>query len=209
MGLYVQYGCGIMAPADWVNFDSSPTLQLQRIPLLGLFTKKKVVFPPNVKYGDIVKGLPGITDGSCDAVYCSHVLEHLSMKDFYKALENTYKVLKKGGIFRCVLPDLEWSINRYIEQKKANNWYASIEFMQSTMLGLEERPVSIKDRLIYAWGNSGHLWMWDEASLKQSLERYGYSSIRPCIFNDSKEEAFKLVEQESRFVSFIAFECVK
>ena len=63
-------------------------------------------FPSNVKYGDIIKGLP-VEDNSCDGLYCSHTLEHLSLQDFRIALKNSYKILKKGGIFRVILPDIK------------------------------------------------------------------------------------------------------
>ena len=63
---YVQYGCGFTAPAEWVNYDASPTLRFERLPVLGkLYTRNKQRFPDNVKYGDIVKGLPEKAD-SCD-----------------------------------------------------------------------------------------------------------------------------------------------
>lgn len=32
---FIQYGCGLSAPAGWRNFDSSPTLRAQRLPVLG------------------------------------------------------------------------------------------------------------------------------------------------------------------------------
>ena len=93
----------------------SPTLRFERIPLIGkIYTKNKARFPDNVEYGDIVKGLP-VGAGSCEAVYCSHVLEHLSLEDFRYALKNTFELLGSGGIFRLVVPDLEYSITRYIE----------------------------------------------------------------------------------------------
>lgn len=96
---YIQYGCGRSAPKNWRNFDASPTLRFERIPFLGrLYTKNDFRFPGNVEYGDIVKGLP-VPDNSCKAVYCSHVLEHLSLWDFRMALKNTYKILQKGGIY--------------------------------------------------------------------------------------------------------------
>ncbi|MCB0428967.1 MAG: hypothetical protein KDD54_02555 [Flavobacteriales bacterium] len=74
-GAYVQYGCGLSAPEKWLNFDASPTLRIQKIPVLGQILRKKlnVVFPDNVIYGDIVKGLPIEVD-SCEGVYCSHVV---------------------------------------------------------------------------------------------------------------------------------------
>ncbi|MCI5142460.1 MAG: methyltransferase type 11, partial [Candidatus Electrothrix sp. ATG1] len=30
---FIHYGCGLSAPESWLNFDASPTLRLQRIPL--------------------------------------------------------------------------------------------------------------------------------------------------------------------------------
>ena len=32
---YVQYGCGLSAPNEWINFDVSPTLRIQKIPIIG------------------------------------------------------------------------------------------------------------------------------------------------------------------------------
>jgi len=114
---YVQYGCGLSAPNDWVNYDVSPTLRLQRIPLIGYFFKKiiKPVFPKNILFGDIIKGLPE-EDNSCKGVYCSHTLEHLSLEDFRTALKNTYKILEEDGVFKCIVPDLEVMSRQYYTQ---------------------------------------------------------------------------------------------
>jgi len=110
---YIQYRCGWSAPAGWRNFDASPTLRFERLPLIGkIYTKNKARFPDNVEYGDIVKGLP-VKDSSCEAVYCSHVLEHLSCEDFRRALKNTFEMLGSGGVYRLVVPDLEHYIQNY------------------------------------------------------------------------------------------------
>jgi hypothetical protein len=107
--LYVQYGCGQCAPEEWMNFDVSPTLRIQKTPVLGWLLKKSLgqVFDKNVRYGDITEGLPGIADNSADGVYCSHVLEHMSLGDFRKAVANSYKMLKPGAKFRFIMPDLK------------------------------------------------------------------------------------------------------
>jgi predicted SAM-dependent methyltransferase len=209
MDLYVQYGCGLSAPSRWINFDSSPSLKLQKLPIIKRIVKKKVNFPENVLYGDIIKGLPGIKENSCSGVYCSHVLEHLSLNDFGIALKNTYSILKNNGIFRCVLPDLEFSINRYIQQKKINDSNASLEFMENTMLGISHRPRSLTEKIINSWGNSKHLWMWDAASLSKYLSAAGFNSVRQCFFNDSTDSRFTDVEEQGRFYGAIAFECKK
>ena len=82
--IYVQYGCGQSCPDGWINFDASPTLRLQRLPVIGrLFKRGATVFPDGVRFGDIVQGLP-VPDGSVQGIYASHVLEHLSYADFWR-----------------------------------------------------------------------------------------------------------------------------
>ena len=208
MRLNVQYGCGLSEPEQWINFDASPTLRLQRLPVIGEMFKK-VEFPKDVQYGDIVKRLPGIKPNTCDAIYCSHVLEHLSLNDFKTALKNTFTLLKPGGIFRCVLPDLEQIINQYINDRKNDIPTASILFMRNTLLGVENRPAGIKSNIINMFGNFHHLWMWDKYSLREELLNCGFQTIRECNFGDSANADFTFVEDPSRFVGAIAFEAIK
>ena len=207
---YVQYGCGLSAPMEWTNFDVSPTLRIQKIPLLATILKSKLntTFPKNVLYGDIIKGLP-IKDNSCDGLYCSHTLEHLSLKDFRKALINSFRVLKKGGIFRCVVPDLEFAARSYIKDFDNGNNLASLNFFNNTLLGIKERPKGLKGILSSFFGNSHHLWMWDSKSLSEELKKVGFIEIRDCKFNDSDDEMFKYVEDMSRFQNAVAIECRK
>jgi SAM-dependent methyltransferase len=204
--MYVQYGCGWSAPLGWRNFDASPTLRFERLPLIGrLYTRNQSRFPNNVEYGDIVKGLPVPAD-SCKGVYCSHVLEHLSLRDFRIALRNTKTILQPGGIFRLVLPDLEWSVKRYIEN--ASN-EAAVEFLKETALGHEKRDRGLRG-LIATWlGNSRHLWMWDYKAISSELENVGFVEIRRAFFGDSPDPFFKAVEDVGRWTNGLGVECRK
>lgn len=209
--IYVHYGCAFKAPKEWINFDVSPSLTLQKIPMIGAMVKKKLYapFPANVRYGNITKGLP-INEGSCEGVYCSHTLEHLSLLDFRMALKNTLKILKVGGIFRCVVPDLEYSAREYIKSLDRGDNIASIEFLgNSTHLGIEKRPRGLEEFIRSFWGNSHHLWMWDIKSLSEELKNAGFSQIRACKFNDCEDEMFKLVEEIYRFENAVSIECRK
>jgi len=209
--LYVQYGCGLSAPEQWENFDTSPTLRIQKIPVLGALLKGRLntVFPSNARYGDIVKGLP-VEDDSCDGVYCSHVLEHLSLNDFRAALGNTYRILKPGGLFRCVVPDLEVIARRYLAALETKKETASIEFLRDdSLLGVVSRPRGLKGMLTSQLGNSHHLWMWDYHSLENELRTAGFKEIRKAAFNDGKDEMFRWVEEEARFTDAVALECSK
>lgn len=209
MSLHAQYGCGLSSPENWKNFDCSPSLRLQRIPLMGKAFRSwmNVKFPKEVRVGDIRKGLP-LPLGSCDGVYCSHVLEHLSYQDFSIALENTYKLLRKGGVFRLVMPDLEHFILEYQKNKESNS-LASVDFMRQTLLRSEGRPKGFRSFFNQAIGNSDHLWLWDARSTIQLLEKAGFSSIRECAIHDSDDPAFTEVEDPDRFVNAVAIEAIR
>lgn len=60
----VNFGCGLSVAPEWLNYDASPTLWLQRRPLLGPVTARFIRprFPALARYGNVVKGLP-LADG--------------------------------------------------------------------------------------------------------------------------------------------------
>ena len=209
--LYIHYGCGLSAPEQWQNYDASPTLKLQRLPLIGFVFRKvlKPIFPFNIKYGDITKGLPNVKENSADGIYCSHVLEHLAYDEMIKAIDNTYLMLKPGGTFRLVMPDLENLISSYISRKNNNDHEAAIVFMRNTGMGLVKREKGIKAIFAEVFGNSRHQWLWDYESTKKVLENAGFRNIRKCKFNDSKDKLFALVENPQRFNGALCLEVIK
>jgi SAM-dependent methyltransferase len=205
-GLYVQYGCGWCAPEGWHNFDDSFTLAFEQLPLMGrLYTKNSQRFPDRVRYGDIVKGLP-LAAECANGVYASHVLEHLTYTDCIQALRNTYRLLRPGGYFRLIVPDLEAAAQQYVASLKGQSPFANGLFMEATALGRKERPRGI-GRRIHSWLNSSmHLWMWDYPAMAQALEGQGFRSIRRCGFNDSEDPMFARVEDLQRFDGALAME---
>ena len=197
--MYLQYGCGHSAPKEWVNFDASPTLRLERLPFFGSYIQKNAIrFPQNVLSGDIVSGLP-ISNGTVRGLYASHVLEHLSRNDLKIALQNSFSMLAHGGTFRLVVPDLETRVRLYLAAVESKSHQSSDLFMRMTLLGREERPQNIFHRIIESISNSAHLWMWDYYSLSHQLSLVGFQEIRRCEFGDSDDPMFSLVESYDRF----------
>jgi SAM-dependent methyltransferase len=208
MKRYVQYGCGFTAPTGWINYDASPTLRFEKMPVLGkLYTRNSQRFPANVKFGDIVKGLPEAAD-SCDGVYCSHVLEHLAYHDFLEAIKNTFRILKPGCIFRGVVPDLKAAVTDYLSTFDDTESPAE-NLMRGTMLGIENRNKTLLTTIKGLYGNSKHLWMWDYKSLAFELQKAGFQNIRPATYGDSDDANFALVEEKDRFFKAAAFQCQK
>lgn len=145
-----------------------------------------------------MQGLP-VEDGIAAGVFCSHVLEHLSRSDFDKAIANSFRMLKPGGRFRLVVPDLEARTRLYLEAKATRSAHANDRLLRSLGMGTEQRPRSLGQRLRAAFGNSAHLWMWDYEGIEAALATAGFDRIRRCAFRDSGDPMFDAIERQDRF----------
>jgi hypothetical protein len=205
---YVHYGCGLKAPNEWINFDASLTLKFEQTPIVGkAYTRNSSRFDPHVRSGDIVEGLP-IPDQSCSGVYASHVLEHLTFDDFHLALDNTRRMLAEDGIFRLVVPDLEWAAREYITRLANNDVTANEFFLDETRLGRRSRKNGL-GRLQEVLGTSSHYWMWDALSLTNALKQHGFRGVRRCLFGDCRDPMFRLVEAKDRFEKAVGMEAIR
>jgi SAM-dependent methyltransferase len=107
----LNFGCGKRFSENWINIDfHSDDRRVRRVNLLSGFP-----YP----------------DNSMDAVYSSHVLEHFRRSEGVYLITEAFRVLRKGGILRIVLPDLEGSCGEYLrilslpeddEKKKLYSW---------------------------------------------------------------------------------------
>lgn len=91
----LNVGAGTHASPEWSNVDLADA--------------------PHVVRHDIRKGLPYAAT-TFDAVYASHVLEHLSPADGATLVVEMRRVLKRGGILRLAVPDLERTARAYLER---------------------------------------------------------------------------------------------
>lgn len=108
----------------WHNTDVTPHRWIAHIPLLpfilhklGKMTNeryaehKEKVFH-HLRYLDVTKPLPFPAE-STDAIFSSHVMEHLFMDEVEKLIPEFYRILKNKGVCRVVVPDLEKTIAKY------------------------------------------------------------------------------------------------
>ena len=89
----LNLGCGTVYHDDWVNIDVATS-------------------GTGVLGHDILKGIP-FPDSSFDAVYHSHLLEHLPQDHVPPFLRECFRVMKPGGLLRVVVPDLEGIVASY------------------------------------------------------------------------------------------------
>ncbi|MBI2716565.1 MAG: methyltransferase type 11 [Rhizobiales bacterium] len=115
------------------------------------------------------------------------------------ALRNTFRLLKPGGVFRLVVPDLRWRAARYLTAAANGKSEAADDFMNSCGLGKKKRPARLIDYTRECFGKSAHLWMYDFDGLKNLLEDAGFASVRRVEFGDSVDPLFAKVEDRDRF----------
>ena len=92
---YLNIGCGSNFSNEWTNID--------------FFSKKYVDFC------DIRKPLP-YPNNVFDVIYSSHALEHLTKDEGERLVFEIYRILKKGGICRIVVPDTEKICKEYLKR---------------------------------------------------------------------------------------------
>ena len=202
----MQFGCGMDAPTTWRNFDAGPAFLLEkRLP----FLKKSLVrrgfpdYPDNIEYGDVIKGLP-VRQALFRGVYCSHVLEHLSLEDCRTTLRNVLSYLRPEGIFRLVVPDLEKLVRTYLEDETTD---AAGTFMIEAHLGESSSPRGLRSLSRALFGRSQHLWMWDYKSMSRELNDAGFSDVRRAAYGDSEDPYFLSVEEPGRWRDCLGIEC--
>jgi hypothetical protein len=204
--VYVQFGCGLCAPATWRNFDAGPAFWIQRnLPVLkpALLKRGFPDYPRNIDYGDVIKGLP-VAPGSAAAVYCSHVLEHLALDEFRITLRHVFSYLAPGGTFRFVLPDLEGLVRSYTASSDAA---AASRFMSESYLGVDAQGKGAARLLKALFGRSAHLWMWDEKNMARELADAGFTAIRRAQIGDNPDPRFAEVEDAGRWENCLGMEC--
>jgi SAM-dependent methyltransferase len=92
----LNLGCGRRRHPAWTNADLSPST-------------------PEVLQVDVREPLP-FGDAEFDAVYASHVLEHLSPSKGRALVREIRRILRPGGIVRLVVPDLETLCRNYLSE---------------------------------------------------------------------------------------------
>lgn len=205
---YVQFGCGLCAPATWRNFDAGPAFWLEKnLPFLRatLIRKGFPDYPPNIEYGDVTRGLP-VAERSAQGVYCSHVLEHLALNEFRATLRNVFNYLKPGGMFRLVVPDLEQIARAYVASDRPD---AALTFMREAHLGEAYKSRGLSDKAKSLFGRSSHLTMWDCKGMTAELEQAGFSRIRRAVCKDGADPQFLEVEDPGRWENCLGMECFR
>lgn len=211
----LNLGCGakVSQDPDVLNIDWSPKHILAKLApssaITKLFGKDNAALLSKIKCAsfklhDLRRGIPA-NDNSIDAVYHSHVLEHLDRKDVDNFFSDIYRVLKPGGIHRIVVPDFQQICASYMNS--FNLYHCKAKSLDSkhedTIAECIEQSVR-KDSAAYTVASSKfekliqkyffgdarsrgetHQWMYDFYSLKYILKSHDFSGIEQVAYSKS------------------------
>jgi predicted SAM-dependent methyltransferase len=190
----LNLGAGLQNAPGWTNYDRSRVVLVARrrwlrkllrgVHNLGLASKPDVLdWPADTRSLDVTKGLPH-PDGSVDAIYTSHMLEHLTPDSASFVLVECHRVLKPGGALRVVVPDLRLGVSAFLEGDRrffelrddepiADGFVAWLAMRAEKKGGLLERLA----RRVMRTDEGGHRWMYDAESLTQRLAAAGFAEV--------------------------------
>jgi SAM-dependent methyltransferase len=209
----LNLGCGVKTSSapEVINVDWSIYLRLRRNRLgrqlaLSLLSGERLErfkgMPSNIVVHNLSKGIPFDT-ASVDAVYHSHMLEHLARDVAPKFLLEVKRVLKPGGIQRIVVPDLQLLCRQYLshletcerasqESAKHDSYVSALieqcvrkEGTGSTLQPPLRRMVENVLRGDARRRGETHQWMYDRVNLGFVLTELGYKNPRQQDYRTS------------------------
>jgi len=216
--IVVNLGCGPLAKrTSWVDCDGSWNARLNALPVwvqqvirsaLRGINSKMHQWPAHVRYINLLKPLPFASD-SVDAVYASHVWEHLYRQDAEKVTREVLRVLKPGGVLRLAVPNLEYYCRAYLSD--VGSAEAAGNLNEKLLLRLAARPAGIKSLYAAFADFHSHKFMYDAPSLCALLKGAGFEPVERKEAFDSRIPEIVEVESEERVspTAGIAVEGVK
>jgi SAM-dependent methyltransferase len=183
----------------WLNTDITPHIFIARIPgaaelvyRAGRMTRDRLnqhtrgIFR-DIHYMNVTKRFP-YTDSTFGAVFSSHMLEHLPPEQGRFCVSESYRVLRKGGVCRISVPDLDNIIASY-SPDGADAWLRKVY--------ADNKNGSSKNR---------HHWYYNSVSLISLLLSVGFGEAYQCEYQKGRCPDLDVLDnrpEESLFVEAI------
>jgi SAM-dependent methyltransferase len=175
-------GCGLKCLPGWINVDGSLTSLFgsKNNSFINKFlyklagssnyfpfeTYNNVIQKIGLEFYNLKNGVP-LNDNSTDIIYCSHFIEHLNKKDGQRFLEECYRSLKKDGLLRISIPDLDYAFEMYER--------GEIESMMELFFYTSDN-----------WDFTAHKYGYNFVHLKEILGKIGFTDIQKMSYQIGK-----------------------
>lgn len=147
----------------------------QRLP--GFLNVDLRPFPGVDLVADVTQGLE-LDDGSVEAVFAEHFLEHLPVGKAVDFLVEVRRVLGTDGWVRLSTPNLDWVWKTHYRLEAEDDEKRSFAVMMN--------------RAFHGWE---HKFLWNRETLARALEVVGFEDLHWCRYGESDLELFRGVER--------------
>ncbi len=180
----LNLGSGPQIVDGWISIDKSWGPVLARhgtaraaLHRLGVLDEGQASlhWPPEIQRIDLTRKWPW-PEGSVDAIYSSHFLEHVRPSHARALLEHCHTALRPGGILRIALPDLEAGAREYVRRRDEGDPKAADDFLEFLWLSPEQHG-NVLRRLAMAVIHRPHAWMYDADSMADRLRATGFVDV--------------------------------
>jgi len=172
----LHIGCGSNVRDGWLNADLFP-------------------WSSTILHLDATSSFP-IGDEELDYIFSEHMIEHIAYSEGALMLSECYRILRENGKIRISTPDLAFLIDLYKSEKTD----LQKEYVQCAADRIIKVPPGYGDTFVInnfvrAWG---HKFIYDEKTLRASLEKAGFSEVTRHELNESDDESLRNLENENR-----------
>jgi predicted SAM-dependent methyltransferase len=171
----LQIGAGgVKGFSDWLNTDIEPA--------------------PCEAYLDATKPFP-IPDQSLSYIFSEHLFEHLPYRDGLAMLRECRRTLKPGGRVRLATPNLLKILALFQTRTPEMETYLASKMEADYWPEHLPRTVSPQCMLLnYEMRSFGHQFLYDPASLHESLEKAGFQAVREFAPGESEDLQLRSIE---------------
>lgn len=180
--IMLNLGCGTDYKDGWINIDNNSDSNIGKLDINH----------------DLRNPLP-FEDNSVDYIFNEHFIEHLTVEEGQNAIKDMMRVLKPGGVVRFATPDLEVTIDKYLNvpiDKDPVIKKFGLDFIKTRA-----------ERINIGFRSWGHKWIYDWEELERRLREAGCENIERVKLRKSKH--VELNNLETRDESTLIAEVTK
>ena len=172
----LHIGCGPRVLEGWLNTDLSPRTK-------------------DVMTLDATEPFP-LPSAAFDFVFSEHMLEHVPYAQGKRMLRECFRVMKPGATIRISTPDLAFLVSLYRRDKsRREDEYLDWSVGTYSLEREAPREAMVVNNFFRAWG---HQFIYDEASLRASLEDAGFTGSARRRLNESPHAPLRDLENVAR-----------
>ncbi len=123
---------------------------------------------------DLARGVP-FSDGSADAIFHEHLLEHIPLRAGVTFMAECFRVVRPGGVLRVGVPDAGALVRSYVGDG---------EYLESLHPDRPTRMLAVQE--LFYWHR--HTAMYDAETLALLFRASGFPEPRQCAFGESDLE---------------------